>query len=69
MHLKLCPTSKNAEGTGYLMGNNITITLQKSQEVHQRIVQKHLKVKQKIQDLEEKTERKIYISRKKAVNF
>ena len=43
---------KRAEATGYLIGNKIadavlssmTIKLQKSQEVHHRIVQKHLQM-------------------------
>ena len=39
---------KIAEATGDLTGNKLLIKLQKYQKLHHRIVQKQLKVKQKI---------------------
>ena len=68
MHLKLFQKEqlKKGEATGNLIGHKIADKNIKSQEVHQRIVQKQLKVKQKIQDLIQKYQKRdTYFSRKK----
>ena len=56
MHLKLLH-QKVAEPTGDLIGNTIAIKLQKSQELHHKILQRQ-KAKQKRQNLTGKYQKK-----------
>ena len=57
------------EAIGDLTVNKIADKFQKHREVHHKIIQKRLKVKQKKQNLIEKYQKKIYISRRKTENY